>query len=268
MNKIALSGVFVLLCILVTVAFVIVSSQLANNSLTPTPTQTSSPTLSQTNNPTANPSTSQPSWSEPPTTITISGSPPILFNAKILNFKIAYSNTTHEGADLFGHYKTWYPQNVYPVTAKLELTYLGKPQDAPWDMLIESFSVKVTSDTGLTSSYTAVMGTNTKETTTHTHDPSPSMYMGVSKMEFHMNMTEGQQATLQMGEDLYSDNPGNSGLWQNGPPNTITVTLLRGDWTANDNGHWLTLVNPAKEKALQTLTLQRVGDGFSYIANS
>ena len=169
---------------------------------------------------------------------------------------------------MFGHYKTWYPQNVYPVTAKLELTYLGKPQDAPWDVLIESFSVKVTSDTGLTSSYTAVMGTNTKETTTHTHDPSPSMYMGVSKMEFHMNMTEGQQATLQMGEDLYSDNPGNSGLWQNGPPNTITVTLLRGDWTANDNGRWLTLVNPAKEKALQTLTLQRVGDGFSYIANS
>jgi hypothetical protein len=267
-KKIALACVFVLLCILGALSFVFVSSQSANNFFTPAPTQTNSPTPTQTHNPTANPSNSQPSWAEPPTTVAISGSLPIMFSARILNFTIAYSNTTHEGTDMFGHLKTWYPQNIYPVTAYVELTYLGKPQDAPWDMLIESFSVKVTSDTGLTSNYTAVMGTNTKETTTHTHDPSPAMYMGVSKVMFHMNMTEGQKASLQMGDDIYSDNPGNSGLWQNGTPNTITVTLMRGDWTANDNGHWLTIVNPAKETALQTLTLQRVGDGFSYFASS
>jgi hypothetical protein len=28
------------------------------------------------------------------------------------------------------------------------------------------------------------------------------------------------------------------------------------------------LVNPEKETALQTLTLQRIGDGFSYSANT
>jgi hypothetical protein len=266
-NKIALGGVFVLLCILVAGA-VLASSQLINNFFAPATTQTSSPTPLQTSNPTTNSSTGQPSWAEPPTTVAISGSPPILFSARILNFTIAYSDTTHEGTDMFGHYKTWYPQNVYPVTAELELTYLGKPQDAPWDILIESYSVKVTSDTGLTASYKAVMGTNMKETTSHTHDPSPAMYMGVSKVEFHLNMTMGQQAELRMGDDLYSDNPGNSGLWHNGPPNIITVTLLRGDWTANDNGHWLTLVNPAKETALQTLTLQRIGDGFYYFAHT
>ncbi len=267
-NKLALGGVFVLSCILVAVATVIVSTQPANNFFTPAPAQTSSPTPIQTHNPTANPSSSQPSWAEPPTTVAISGSPPILFSARIINFTIAYWNTTHEGTDLFGHTKTWYPQNVYPVTAELDLTYLGKPQGAPWDVLIESFSVNVTSDTGLTASYKAVMGTNMKETTSHTHDPSPAMYMGVSKVEFHMNMTMGQQAELRMGDDLYSGNPGKSGLWQNGPPNTIIVTLLRGDWTANDNGHWLTIVNPAKETALQTLTLQRIGDGFSYFAHT
>jgi hypothetical protein len=46
------------------------------------------------------------------------------------------------------------------------------------------------------------------------------------------------------------------------------VTLLRGDWTANDNGNWLTIINPEKETALQTLTLQRIGDSFSYSANT
>jgi len=169
---------------------------------------------------------------------------------------------------MFGQNRTMYPQNVYPVTAYVELTYLGKPQDAPWDILIESFSVKVTSDTGLTASYKAVMGTNTKETTTHANDPPPQMYMGVSTVMFRMNMTTGQQAKLHMGDDLYSSSPGNSGLWQNGPPNTITATLHRGDWAANDNGHWLTLVNPEKEAALETITLQRIGDGFSYLASS
>ena len=258
---------FCFICILVA-GTVLASSQLINNFFTPAPTQTSSPTPLQTYNPTTNSSTGQPSWAEPLTTVAISGSPPILFSARIINFTIAYWNTTHEGTDLFGHAKTWYPQNVYPVTAELELTYLGKPQDAPWDILIESYSVKVTSDTGLMASYTAVMGTNLKETTTHRHDPSPAMFMGVSKVEFHMNMTMGQQAELRMGDDLYSGSPGKSGLWQNGQPNTITVTLLRGDWTANDNGRWLTVVNPDKETALQTLTLQRVGDGFSYFASS
>jgi hypothetical protein len=267
-NKIALGGVFVLSCILIAAASVIVLSQPANDFVTPAPTQTSSPTPPQTNNPTANPSSSQPSWAEPPTTVELSGPPPIMFSATIINFTIAYWNTTHEGNDMFGNHKTWYPQNIYPVNAEVELTYLGKPQDAQWDMLIECFSVKVTSDTGLTASYKAVMGTNTKETTSHTHDPPPSMYMGVSRVDFHMNMEVGQQAELQMGDDLYSDNPGSSGLWQNGPPNTITVTLLRGDWMANDNGHWLTLTNPEKDTALQTLTLQRVGDGFSYFASS
>lgn len=264
-NKIALGSAF-LLCILVAIASVLVSSQMIPNLFTPASTQTSSTTPQQTYNPTTNQSTDQPSWAEPPTTIAISGSPPILFSARVLNLTIAYSNTTHKGADMFGHDRTMYPQNVYPVTAYVELTYLGKPQDAPWDILIESFSVKVNSDTGLSASYTAVMGTNMKETTVHAHDPPPSMYMGVSRVNFYMNMTAGQQAKLQMGDDLYSSSPGNSGLWQNGPPNTITVTLLRGDWTANDNGHWLTIVNPAKETALQTLTLERIGDGFSYYA--
>ena len=226
-NKIALGSVF-LICISVALASFLVTSQLIPNFFTPAPTQTSSPTPLQTYYPTTNQSTGQPSWAEPPTTVAISGSPPILFSARILNFTIAYSNTTHEGTNMFGHDRTMYPQNVYPVTAYVELTYLGKPQDAPWDMLIESFSVKVSSDTGLSASYTAVMGTNVKDTTLHAHDPPPSMYMGVSRVGFHMNMTAGQQAKLQMGDDLYSNSPGNSGLWQNGPPNTLTVTLLRG----------------------------------------
>lgn len=262
-NKIALGAIFISLCILVAVASVLVSSQLIPTLFTPAPTQTSSPTPLQTNNPTTNQSTSQPSWAEPPTTIAIPGTPPILFSAKILNLTIEYSNKTH-GSNMFGQNRTMYPQNVYPVTAYVELTYLGKPQDAPWDMLIESYSVNVRSDTGLSASYTAVMGTNIKEITTHAHDPPPSMYMGVSTVSFRMNMTVDQQAELHMSDDLYSSSPGNSGLWQNGPPNTITMTLLRGDWTANDNGHWLTIVNPEKEIALQTLTLQRIGDGFSY----
>jgi hypothetical protein len=46
------------------------------------------------------------------------------------------------------------------------------------------------------------------------------------------------------------------------------VTLLRGDWTANDNGHWLTIVNLEKDTVMQTLTLERIGDGFSYFADT
>jgi len=259
-NKIALGAIFASLCIVAAVASVLVSSQMVPDIFTPAPTQTSSPTPLQT------PTTNQPSWAEPPKTVTLSGTPPILFSAKILNLTIEYSNKTH-GSNMFGQNRTMYPQNVYPVTAYVELTYLGKPQDAPWDLLIESYSVTVRSDTGLSASYTAVMGTNSKEITTHANDPPPSMYMGVSTVRFCMNMTAGQQADLYMGDDLYSSRPGNSGLWQNGPPNTITVTLLRGDWTANDNGYWLTIVNPEKETALQTLTLQRIGDGFSYSAD-
>lgn len=261
-NKIALCAIIVLLCALITVASVLASSQLIPDFFTSTPAQTSNPTPQQT------PTTNQPSWAEPPTPVELSGSLPIMFSARILNFTIAYNNITHEGKSMFGQNQTMYPQNVYPVTAYVELTYLGKPQDAPWDLLIESYNVNVHSDTGLSASYTAVMGTNVKEITIHDHDPPPSMYMGVSTVRFRMNMTVGQQAELYMGDDLYSSSPGNSGLWQNGPPNTITVTLLRDDWTANDNGRWLTIVNPAKETALQTLTLQRIGDGFSYTAQT
>jgi len=205
-NKIALGAVFVSLCILVAVASVLASSQLIPNFFTPTPTQISSPTPLQT--PTTNQSTNQPSWAEPPTTVTLSGSPPILFSARVLNFTVAYNNATHEGTGMFGQNRTMYPQNVYPVAAYVELTYLGKPQDSPWDMLIESFSVNVRSDTGLSASYTAVMGTNVKEITIHAHDPPPSMYMGVSTVKFQMNMTAGQHAILHMGDDLYSSSPG------------------------------------------------------------
>lgn len=265
-NKIALGSVL-LICILVAVASVLASNQVIPNFFSPTPTQTSSPTTQETYNPTTNQSTGQPSWAEQPKTVALSGPPPTLFSARILNLTIAYSNTTHQGSQMLGYNRTMYPQNVYPVTAYVELTYLGKPQDAPWDTLIESYSVKVNSNTGLSASYTAVMGTNVKENTNHVHDPPPSMYMGVSTVAYHLNMTVGQQDSLHMGDDLYSNSPGNSGLWQNGPPNTLTVTLLREDWTANDNGHWYTITNPDKGTALQTLTLQRIGDGFSYTAN-
>jgi hypothetical protein len=51
------------------------------------------------------------------------------------------TNATGEGHDHFGWGIETYPSDYYPVTAILNLTYLGNPQNEPYEVICEGYFV-------------------------------------------------------------------------------------------------------------------------------
>ncbi len=78
-------------------------------------------------------------------------------------------------------------------------------------------------------------------------------------------MTVGDSYLLRVTDTgMFTSVNGTSGLWSNGAPNTITVTVQRVGWLTAQGNQTASIVNPAANEIIQQIQLQRVGEDFSF----
>ena len=187
-------------------------------------------------------------------------SSPNLFDAQIGFVYVGLVNSTEY--DYYHGFKM-YPANYYPLTGVINLTYLGKPQDAQGDAIFESYLVTVSTDTGMTANYLSWCGTNIKESYSNLTFPPP---VSSRYLFFDYNLTLNKSYQLPFGDGgLTQSWNGSLGLLQNGTPNAINVTLQRGDWVIlSGNSSWA-VANKAKNDILEQIRLEKTEHGdWSY----
>ncbi len=193
-------------------------------------------------------------------------------SSRVFDVDFAYaftglSNATGEGHDHFGWGIETYPSDYYPVTAILNLTYLGNPQNQSYDVISEGYYVNFTADTGASVSCLGWLGTNynvsTKAPPTFFSHETP--WGNFPRMSFRFNMPVGDSYLLRVTDGgIFSSVNGSSGLWSNGTPNTISVTVQRAGWLTSQGNQTTSIVNPVADEIIQQIQLQRVGEDFSF----
>jgi hypothetical protein len=164
------------------------------------------------------------------------------------------------------HGSKMYPANYYPLTGVINLTYLGKPQDIHGDALFESYIVTVSTDTGTTANYLSWCGTNIRESYSNLTFPPP---VSSRYLFFDYNLTTNKSYQLPFGDSGTTQSwNGSLGLWQDGPPNTINITLQRGDWVIlSGNSSWI-VTNTGKDDILEQVTLEKTESGFGFCSSN
>lgn len=189
-----------------------------------------------------------------------------LYDAKLTYIHVGPTNTTGEGHDHFGMGLNTYPNNYYPEFAALSLTYLGNPQNEPWDEKFEGYFINYTSDTGITRVYLGWFGTNYNLSYSYLPAPFPGSPRGPTQsVSAKFNLVVGQTIYGQVPNSVgYGSSNGTLALWQNGTPNTITVTIQRAGWVTVNGKVTTTITNPAALDVIQKVELNKDGAGFIY----
>lgn len=189
-----------------------------------------------------------------------------LFGAELKYVYVGPTNSTGEGHDHFGFGIPTYPSNYYPVTVALNLTFLGNPENEPFDEKFEGYLVKFFADTGAEASYLGWLGTNFNLSYSNLPSPFPGSPSGPPQsVSFWVNLTVNESKMLLISDGgSYGSAPGSLGLWSNGAPNTITVTVQRAGWVTVCGKLTSTLTNPAGDVILQQVQLEKSGDGFLF----
>lgn len=298
MNKTVILIAVVLTCSIVTVASAIVVNQPLNQGPNPTENPTNPPILTKST-PTATrpPATDFPTSSAtqststqtPPSvssssvqspTITPEPSVPLentkqenatgsgLFNAEFEYLFVSATNRTDQHHDHFGFgFNSSY--TYYPVEMVLNLTYRGNPENEPYDIKIEGYQINFEADTGATENYIGYFGTNLNQTfepasQTPTNLPFIISQLGLSGFSLRLNLTSNESI---LGKQVFSrSDSGKSrlGVWSNGAPNAIIVTLQRVGCIVFNEGSASFFENQAKDVILQQVQLERGEDGFFY----
>ncbi|MCW4029082.1 MAG: hypothetical protein NWE92_05485 [Candidatus Bathyarchaeota archaeon] len=190
-----------------------------------------------------------------------------LYDAELTYVYVGRTNSTGEGHDHFGFGVETHPSTLYPPYALFSLTYLGNPQDESWDQKFEGYFLNFTSDTGVKEVYLGWFGTNFNAScTTPFSAPFPGSPRGPPQtIAFRANLHVGQVITGQVPNSVsYGSGNSSLGLWSNGTPNAITVTLQRAGWVTVIGEEPTTITNPVHNLVLQEIHLQKDGDGFSF----
>jgi hypothetical protein len=162
--------------------------------------------------------------------------------------------------------KNTYPNNYYPEFAALSLTYLGNPQNEPWDEKFEGYFINYTSDTGIKRVYLGWFGTNYNLSSSYLPAPFPGSPRGPTQsVSAKFNLVVGQTIYGQVPNSVgYGSSNGTLGLWQNGTPNAITVTIQRAGWVTVNGKVTTTITNPSALNVIQRVELNKDGAGFIY----
>ncbi len=177
------------------------------------------------------------------------------------------TNATGEGHDHFGWGIETFPSDYYPVTAILNLTYLGNPQNQSYGVICEGYYVNFTADTGASVSCLGWLGTNYNVSTQGppTFFSRETPWGNFPRMSYRFNMTVGDTYLLRVTDSgMFTSVNGTSGLWSNGTPNTINVTVQRVGWLTAQGNQTASIVNPAANEIIQQIQLQRDGEDFSF----
>jgi hypothetical protein len=236
----------------------------ATSTAQPTPTATppiapSSPVLSPVTTPTLYAS---------PETIKIETAPVSnLFNAELDYVFVSGTNRTEQYHDHFG-FGINGSYTYYPVEIVLNLTYRGNPENEPYGAKIEGYLINFTADTGAKASYVGFFGTNLNpafDPASQTPHNLPFILVSAgcpSGFSLRLNLKANESFLAKQFSS--SDNSGNPGLgvWSNGAPSTVVVTVQRVGWVIFDGGSAWFVKNPAVGIVLQQVQLEKVGDGF------
>ena len=233
--------------------------------LTPSSSAKPTPTLIPSSQQASN-SESTPRPTQPPSQPTIASNISILYRPQLVYASVGPTNSTGEGHDHFGTGLPTYPSTYYPAYILLNLTYLGNPNNESYDQKFEGYTAMLTADTGTTLTLSGYKGTNLNPSTTSLPPlgmvfgfPPPSPFPSIS---LHFNSTENQSVVLDISDrGSYGTSAGSLGLWSNGTPNNITLTIQRGDWIVVNGGKATIITNPVKEIIL-LVPLLRSGANF------
>ena len=192
------------------------------------------------------------------TPVITENSKPNLFDAKL---DYVYVGLANGSVPDYHDYKM-YPANYYPLLGVINLTYLGTPENSHGDLMFESYVINVVTDTGMRANYITWGGTNLNQSAVKLTFPTPfsSRYLF---FDYNLKINKTYQLPFGDGGASQSWN-GSLGLWQNGVPNEINVTLQRGDWVViSGNSSW-TVTNPDKNVILQQIDLVKSENGFIF----
>jgi len=174
--------------------------------------------------------------------------------------KIDVTNHSHFGMEM-------HPVNLYPAFIYVNYTYLGNPNNEPYDAKFEIYLIQLISDTGASANYTAHQGTNFNQSYSDlpTIPPSPKSSSG-DATGFSFNLTVNKSflgIRITDGSSFTSKNS-SLGLWSSGPPSTITLTLRRIGWLTVMGNSTSTVSNPVGDEVLLQVQLEKFRDGFLY----
>ena len=189
-----------------------------------------------------------------------------VFDAELTYAFTGRTNATGEGHDHFGWGIQTYPTDYYPVTAILNLTYRGNPENKDYDLICEGYMVNFTADTGAFVSVLGWLGTNYNASSkfpTMTFRDSP--WGHISSMYFKFNMSTGDISFLRATDGgTFSSVNGTLGLWSNGTPNMVIVTLQRAGWLTFRGNETSSVINPDVNTVIQQITLQKIGEDLGF----
>jgi hypothetical protein len=251
----------VVIAVVLTCTFLASASAIVANYYLQQQTPNPIPAPTNTQNP-SSPSTSAPRLPTYGGTIALSN----LYNAELTYVYVGPTTSTGEGHDHFGFGIQTYPSTYYPVTVAIKLTYLGNPENEPYDEKFEGYLVNFTADTGIKATYLGWYGTNYNPSSSYLPSPFPGSPTGPRQSVFvNFNLKVNQEFLGQISDGgSYGSSNGTLGLWRNGTPNTITVTIQRAGWVTVNGTLTTTITNPARDIVIQQVQLEKLGDGFLF----
>jgi hypothetical protein len=189
-----------------------------------------------------------------------------VFDAELTYAFTGRTNATGEGHDHFGWGIETYPSDYYPVTAILNLTYRGNPENEDYDVICEGYMLNFTADTGAFVSVLGWLGTNYNiSCKSPPMPPRDSPWGHFSRMYFRFNMSTGDKIFLRATDGgTFSSVNGTLGLWSNGTPNMITVTVQRAGWLTFRGNETSNVINPDVNTVIQQITLQKIGEDLGF----
>jgi hypothetical protein len=253
MKKIAIMIAVVLCCVVIATAAAVIAHYPLQQTADPNSSlNTNPPAKSQ---PAANQTFDDPNGYTGGATVQLSS----LFDAELTYAQVGISNSTGTSHDHFGFGIESHFTKLYAAEVSFRLTYLGNPENEPWDVKFEGYRVNFTSDTGVTKSYLGWYGTNYALS-----ENMPNRFPDVpDAVQARLNMALNQTIVVPLNHGDYG-NSSSAGLWAQGTPNTVTVTVQRAGWVTTNGSTVTNFVNPAAGEIIQQIQLEKSGDRFVF----
>jgi hypothetical protein len=178
------------------------------------------------------------------------------------------SETTHshfEGIEM-------QPIDQYPSVIYFNVTHISSAETESCDAKMEVYLIKVTSSTGFTEKYLLFEGTSynpnytsLEKITRNFESLSFSLSSSVVRGFYTFNLTANQSLIgHRIGSiGCYESRSSSLGLWSDGEPASITVSVYRIAWIVASNDKIYTIRNNDSEP-IEEVQLEPFGDGFIY----
>jgi hypothetical protein len=181
---------------------------------------------------------------------------PHMFDVNLVYAYVGKVNVTehsHFGMDVHN-------ANLYPALIYINYTYLGIPDNETCDAKFEGYSIELASDTGTKAEYTAYQGVEFNQST-YALPPMPE----ATDIELGVNSAVNSTILGRITDSgSFTSGESSLGLWIDGSPTGITLTLRRIGWWTVKDGSLTTSDNPQRDEVLLQVQLETFGEGFLY----